>query len=277
MEEIITDNFKHTRMQMKSLLGRSPLVFFVLVFALTIPFWVLGAVTGFQLMPGLPVAALSTICPMFAALMLVYWENRKMGVVAILKRAFDFKKITKVWYAPILLLMPVVMILSFGVMRLIGISVPTPIISVMTTLALCIVFLIGAIGEELGWSGFAIDPMQKRMGALSASIVLGLVWAVYHYVALVQAHHSVEWMAWWSLGTVAQRVIIVWIYNNTNKSVFAAALFHITINVTWQLFPIRGSYYDPLVTSSIVTLIAFIIVVWQLRTAGQRKLPEKVK
>ena len=255
------DNFKQTSKKGKSMLGGSTLVFFVLVYLLTIPFWVLGAVTGFQLMPGLPVAALSTICPMLAALILVYFENRKMGVVALLKRAFDFKRIANVWYVPILLIMPVVMLLSFGVMRITGMSVPTPIIRVMPTIVLGIVFLIGALGEELGWSGYAIDPMQKLMGTFRASIVLGMVWAVYHYVALAQAHRSVEWIAWWSLGTVAERVIIVWIYNNTNKSVFATALLHMMINVTWQLFPISGSYYDPRITSIIVTLIAVTIVV----------------
>jgi hypothetical protein len=38
--------------------SRSPLKFFVLVFALSIPFWVLGAVTGRQLSPDLPVSSL---------------------------------------------------------------------------------------------------------------------------------------------------------------------------------------------------------------------------
>jgi membrane protease YdiL (CAAX protease family) len=42
---------------------------------------------------------------------------------------------------------------------------------------------IAALGEELGWSGYAIDPMQARWGALKASILLGIFWAVYHYIS----------------------------------------------------------------------------------------------
>lgn len=196
------NNLQQTTPQRQSPSGRSPLAFFTLVFALAIPFWVIGGLTGHQLLPGLPVAALMAVCPALAALILAYWEKRSAGVTVLLKRAFDYKRITaKIWYAPILLLMPVVMVLSFGVIRLTGTPVPAPLISVLPTLMLCVVFFIGALCEELGWSGYAIDPMQHRLGALQASIVLGSVWAVFHYVALVQAHRSVAWIAWWSLGT----------------------------------------------------------------------------
>lgn len=43
---------------------RSPLKFFVLVFALSVPFWIAGAVTSARLLPGLPVSALALVCPM---------------------------------------------------------------------------------------------------------------------------------------------------------------------------------------------------------------------
>jgi uncharacterized protein len=245
--------------------------FFLLVFTLSIPFWLVGAVTRLQLLTGLPVAALMAVCPATAALNLAHREDGTAG--GLLKRAFDYMRIReKVWYAPILLLIPGVMVLSYGVMRLTGMPVPAPQIAVLPTLIMCVAFFIAASGEELGWSGYIIDPMQNRWGALRASILLRSVWAVYHYVALVQAHRSAAWIAWWSLGTVAARVIIVWLYNNTGKSVFAAALFHTTLNVTWQLFPIHGSYFDPRVTGSITAYVAaIVIVVWGPRTLARRR------
>lgn len=256
------DNLQHTNTKLKVPSGKTTVVFFILAFILSIPFLVIGSITGIQLLPGLPIAAFSTICPMLAALILAYWENKGAGVAELLKRAFDYKRIkVKIWYIPILLLMPFVMILSFCVIRLTGTPIPSPMIEVLITLILCVVFFIGALGEELGWSGYVIDPMQNRMGALLAGTILGLVWAVYHYIGLGQAHRSMEWIAWWSLGTIEMRVILVWIYNNTGKSVFATSLFHMTINVTWQLFPINGSYYDPRITSLILTLVTIIIIV----------------
>jgi hypothetical protein len=38
-------------------------------------------------------------------------------------------------------------------------------------------------------------------------------------------------------------------------------------NLTWQLFPINGSYYDPHVTGLIAAAIAVVVViVWEPRT-----------
>ena len=250
---------------------RSPLKFFLLVFALSIPFWLIGAVTGIELLPGLPVAALMFVCPVTAALILVYRENKTAGLTALLKRSFDYKRIrAKVWYAPILFLMPSVMVLSYGLMRLMGSPLLVPQFPVLVALGMLVAFFIAALGEELGWSGYAIDPMQDRWDALQASILLGLVWAVWHIVPLVQAHRSPAWIAWWSLGTVAARIIMVWLYNNTGKSVFGVALFHAISNVCWQLFPIHGSYFDPRLNGLIMALVAAIVtVVWGHRTLAR--------
>lgn len=74
-----------------------------------------------------------------------------------------------------------------------------------------------------------------------------------------RSHRSEDaWIAWWSLGTVAIRVLIVWLYNNTGRSVFAASLFHATTNVSTITF---ASYYDPRITGSILALVAAIVAV----------------
>jgi membrane protease YdiL (CAAX protease family) len=236
----------------------------VLTFALSIPFWIAGALTNFQLLPGVPLSALGLLCMVGAASILVYRENGVTGVIELLKRSFDFKRVSaKIWYLPTILLMPAIMLLSFVVLRLMGVPVPNPQFSFATPFILFAVFFIAAIGEELGWSGYAIDPLQNRFSALGGALLLGVVWAVWHFIPLLSAKRSLDWVVWWSLGTVALRVIITWLYNNTGRSVFIAVIFHAMFNVTWQLFPINGSYYDPRVTSLITTAVAvFVVIVW---------------
>jgi membrane protease YdiL (CAAX protease family) len=248
---------------------RSPVIYFLLLFALSSPFWIFGAVMGEQLLPGLPVSAVVLVfCPLLTALILVYRENRTKGMIELLKRAFDYKRIrAKIWYIPIVLLMPAVMIVEFGLLRLTGVPVPDPQFSIPTALGLFLGLFIAALGEELGWTGYAIDPLQDRSNALQASIVLGLVWAAWHLVALVQVGRAADWIAWWSLYTVAQRVIIVWLYNNTGKSVFAVTVYHAMMNLCWQLFPIDGSFWDPRITALIVSGVAVIVtLVWRPKT-----------
>jgi membrane protease YdiL (CAAX protease family) len=248
--------------------SRSPLKFFLLVFALSIPFWLIGAVTGQQLLAGLPVSSLMTFCPLMAALIFVYGENKTAGVTELLTKSFDYKRIrAKVWYAPIVLLMPGVMVLSHGLMRLMGSPLPTPQVPVLPALVMFLAFFVAALGEELGWSGYVTDPMQDRWNAIQAGILLGLVWAIWHLAPLVQSHRSPAWIAWWCLFTVASRVLIVWLYNNTGKSVFAATLYHAISNVCTVLFP---GYFDPRITGMIVAFAAAVVTIaWGPRTLAR--------
>jgi hypothetical protein len=239
----------------------SPSAFFVLVFSLAVPFWLVGWVTGLQLMPGLPVAGLMFVCPGLAALILAFRAGGARSAGALAKRVFDFGRIPSVaWLAPALLLEPMAKTLAFFVQRLSGSQVPVPHIALLPTIILCVIFFVSVSGVELGWSGYATEPLQARWGTVGASLILGALWAAFHYVALVEAHRSLAWIAWWTLGTLAYRVIIVWIYSGAGRSVFTASLFHMTIDVTWQLFPISGSFFDPKVSGLISAAIAVIVL-----------------
>lgn len=107
--------------------GRSPLIFFVLVFALTMPLWTLSTVVKAEGLPdNLPVTDIgATFVPLIAASILVYREEKFDGIKRLQSRAFDYKRIKqKIWYVPIVFLMPFLYVLTYLVMRLIGLPVP---------------------------------------------------------------------------------------------------------------------------------------------------------
>jgi CAAX protease family protein len=227
---------------------------------LTLPFYAISAIVKVQLLPGLPVAAFAAFCPSIAALALSYRAGGIDGMAALARRAFDFDRIGSVfWYAPILLINPLISTLSFAIMLASGTDIPLPQIAFLPTLALTVLFVIGGLGEELGWSGYALDPLQRRLNELSAGLFVGAISAIWHLTALVQVGRSVEWIAWWSLGSVAARVIMTWLYNRTGRSVFATVLYHASSNLCWQLFPVQGSYFDPHIHGLITTALALVI------------------
>lgn len=169
--------------------------FFLLVLILSIPLWLIGAVRPVEILPGLPLGSVAVIIPLIAALILVYRETGTAGAAELLKRAHDLGRIrAKIWYLPMLLLMPGVMVLSWGVLRLAGTPVPAPRFSILTALVMFATFFVAGLGEGLGWTGSAIDRMQHRTSALQASILLGSVWAIWHAVLLVQAGRSAGWI-----------------------------------------------------------------------------------
>ena len=248
------------------------LVFFLLVFVLSLPFWLLGEVTDLQLIPGLSVSALMGFNPMLAALILVYRDKGATGTLALLRRSFDFKRIkSKCWLVPTLLLMPSVSLIVYGVMRWTNMPMPPAQFQLIPALLMFAAFFIGALGEELGWSGYATEPMQERWGALGAGLLLGLVGIAWHLIPLLSMGRSAPWIAWWCLYALTFRIFTVWIYNNTGKSVFAAALFHATLNLAYVLFPVEGSHFDMRLASLAMAGVALaVIAVWgSKRLAGR--------
>jgi len=221
----------------------------------------------------LPVSALQAFCPLIAALILVYREEGVGRVRRLLRRVFDQWRIrNRIWYVPIIFLLPLLYLLSYGLMRLLRLPLPDePHIPFLLIPVLFVVFFIAAIGEEVGWMGYAVDPMQERWSALTASFVLGLVWGIFHVVPDIQANHGLWWIAWQhGVYAVGLRILIVWLYNNTGKSVFAAILVHDTDNVSWSLFPNYGSHFDPAVMGAITAIAAAIVTfLWGSRTLAR--------
>jgi CAAX protease family protein len=252
-------------------LKRSPLKFFVLVFALALPFWLLGALVKHLPIPiNLPVSALQFVCPIIAAFILVSKEEKPGGIKRLLKRVFDMKRIKhKIWYVPIILLNPLIMLLSYGVMLLLGRPLPEPSIPFLMIPIFFLVFFIPAICEEVGWMGYAVDPMQDRWSAFTTSLILGSVWAIWHVIPELQANPP-AWVAGQCFSTIGLRILIVWLYNNTGKSVFAAIVFHDMVNVSEFLFPNYGSHYDPVISGALTAITAVIVTFfWGSKTLAR--------
>lgn len=72
------------------------------------------------------------------------------------------------------------------------------------------------------------------------------------------------------LVTVVARILIVWLYNNTGKSVLAAILFHAMINVSVSVFPKNGSLYDPALAGALTAITAVIVTFfWGAKTLAR--------
>jgi len=249
----------------------SPLTFFVLVFALALPFWLLGALVKHVPLPiNLPVSALQFVCPLIAAFILVYREEKLSGVKRLLKSVFDLKRIKhKIWYVPIIFLMPLIMVLSYGVMLLLGRPLPAPYIPFLLIPIFFVVFFLPAACEEVGWTGYITDPMQERWSAFTTSLILGSVWAIWHVIPELQAN-TPAWVAGQLFSTIGWRILIVWLYNNTGKSVLAAILFHDMVNVSEFSFPNYGSHYDPVITGAITAITVVIVTfLWGSKTLAR--------
>ena len=259
---------------------RSPWVFFLLGTVLYIP---LVFFAGVEVLPGVTLVNLGALIPMTAALILVSRENGIAGAKELLKRSFDFRRIkSKAWYLAVFLLYPSIAFLQYGLALLSGSQVPSPHFSFWMPIIFSIVF-IAALGEELGWMGYAFEPMQERFGALKASLFLGAVWAIFHIPLFSVSGASAYWIMWQCIYIATTRVLFVWIYNNTGRSLFAVAITHASFNIGWQFFPPSGgllvpSFYSPRkLALAAIALTVVVVFLWGPGTLAQYKWARSVK
>ena len=258
--------------------NRQPLKFFLIVYGLSIPLWIIETMIDVKGLPlDIPVTdILAAFTPLIAASILIYKEEGRVGINKLFQRILDFARISKkIWYVPIIFLPSFIYLLIYIIIYFSGLPVTSKFhVSFLSIPVLFIFFFVGAIAEEVGYMGYAIEPMQKRFGALGASILMGIPWAVWHYPSIIQQGHNAVWIAWGTLGTVAVRVLIVWIYNNTGKSLFACILFHTMLNVGRILFP-KDEINNPLVDypaihySTIAIIAVIVILLWGSKTLAR--------
>jgi uncharacterized protein len=86
--------------------------------------------------------------------------------------------------------------------------------------------------EEIGWTGFALPKMSRKLPSLRAAILLGLLWGLWHFPVVnflgTAVPHGAHWLHFFLAFTApmtAVRVLIAWLYAHT-KSIPLAQLMH---------------------------------------------------
>jgi membrane protease YdiL (CAAX protease family) len=90
------------------------------------------------------------------------------------------------------------------------------------------------MGEEPGWRGFALPRLQARLGALGASLVLGVLWGLWHLpLALTSGDPTAgTFSGWYLLGITGEAVLYTWLFNSTGGSLLLVLLLHAAMSIT---------------------------------------------
>jgi membrane protease YdiL (CAAX protease family) len=95
-------------------------------------------------------------------------------------------------------------------------------------------FLTYGLGEEIGWRGFALPRLQRSRTAASATLILGLLWALWHTPAFFYLDSyerlGLVMLPAFAVSVLCGAVVYTWLYNSTGGSVLMTALFHAVFN-----------------------------------------------
>ena len=140
-----------------------------------------------------------------------------------------------------------------------------------------VLFLGGPVGEELGWRGFALPRLQQHRNALDASILLGLIWGLWHLPLyfvlgtgqseLLRAGTSPVFAIGGFIGwTIGLSVLFTWLFNQTGGSLIVVILFHASVNLAAFLPTAVGSGGPASLLNVVITWLVAIGVVVRCRS-----------
>jgi uncharacterized protein len=241
------------------MIKRHPLVIFtVLTFGLTWIVWVPRAA-------GVPVGTLGqlwTWMPAVAALIAAALTGGREAVRDLLRRLVRWR--VAWWWYPVVILGPAAFsAVVAGVYVLAGGSwqqaAPAAFQLSIPALALffAVLILTDGLGEELGWRGFALPRLLQRWPPVTASVILGLVWAAWHLPLLWTEGASLYGASVWLLvlDICAKSILFTWVFVRTRESVLIAVLLHASTN----LFAV-----SPVIINDLRLPIVALIAKWLL-------------
>src|SRR5919202_6527328 len=240
--------------RLSSVAKRHPLVtFFVLAYALT---WWASIVYARYPNP-FPVFPYG---PFLAAIITLGLTSGKGGIKALLRRLVMWRVGVR-WYAIALFLPVGLALVAVYLNVLLGAPAPSleelgswPSLLVLFPLTLLIG---GPLGEEPGWRGYALPRLQSGRSALTASLILGALIALWHLPLLLTSEEPVPAGAFFP-EIIAGMIVISWVYNNTQGSVLLAALIHTSHNAIEGFF---GGMFSGADLTALYWLLAGVWVV----------------
>lgn len=233
-------------------LTRYPLIaFFTLAYAGSWIVWLPLVLAGNRLLPpslaippglGFLLTVLAPFAgPTLAALVVTAAIGGTAGVRALLSRYVRWR-FGWPWYLVALAGPPLLLLLSvaavYGGEALPPLGEQGMQIGAAYLITLTVNLLIGSIlGEEPGWRGFALPRLQQRYGPLVGSLVLGLLWSLWH-LPLILTPGNTTWTGSLALFValgIALAIAHTWLSNATRASLLAVMLLHAAINTSTRL------------------------------------------
>ena len=245
---------------------KHPLVaFFVLAFLLT---WWIYPLLRFS--P--PLGIFGLFGPALAAMIMAAVTGGKTGLKALLSRAVRWR-VGLPWYVIALGLPTVLSLATAALAYLLG---APKLLQVGTLTIFDIILFVLVVGEELGWRGYALPLLLHKRSPITASLILGVVWGLWHLPTFLvpgTPQYGLPLTAFVLL-TIEYSILMTCVFLHTLGSVLIATLFHGAINLSQGIFlgGLDGATRYWLL--SIVYGVAAVIVAVLLGVRARRGLAE---
>jgi membrane protease YdiL (CAAX protease family) len=132
--------------------------------------------------------------------------------------------------------------------------------------------------EELAWRGFALPRLLERFGPGVASILLGVVWALWHLPMFFVPTSGLAGQSYpaFALFAIATTALLTWLYRVTGASLPVLALCHAACDATYSYTGIVGDNHLLMWSAAGFTAALAAIVLTVERARGRATAPQPV-
>lgn len=201
-----------------------------------------------------PLFILAVYAPGLAGLFLVWRSYGLKGLGSFFRRLMLWRAPVQ-WWLFLLLGIPVIVYAAAAVKGTIRDPFPFSPWYLLFPALVQSLFL-GPVGEEFGWRGLALPLLQRRFAPFWASLILGVIWAIWHAPAFVLS--GTPQSAWsfgpFFLGLVSITVILTPLFNASRGSLLIVVLYH--LQMMNPIFP------DAQPWDNFLFAIAAVVIVW---------------
>ena len=131
-------------------------------------------------------------------------------------------------------------------------------------------FILGPLSEEIGWRGYALDRLQTKWNALISSLIVGLVWGLWHgplfYMLGTSQHELAMPFVGFVVGLMAVSILFTWLHNNTHGSIWTAIFFHWVYTYFVQVVSsgvTRGPLYNLVEYLPYWVVALIVVMIWK--------------
>jgi membrane protease YdiL (CAAX protease family) len=208
-----------------------------------------------------------------AGIVLAAIEGRKGGVRELLGR-FLIWRVGIQWWAFALLFGVITAVAALYLFNLFGgpevdWSGLKPLSRIVPSIIMLTIF--AGMGEEFGWRGFALSRLQARHNGLVSSLIIGLVWGIWHiplFLTTGTIQHKWQLEAGlipavlvYTVFCMAWSIQYTWVFNNTKGSVLLAAVVHGAVNAWNGYIDVYRGHFGGVVAYMVVSAMVSIIIV----------------
>ncbi len=201
---------------------------------------------------------LAAFGPFVAAIVLTWREGGPAGLKELFTRIVKWR-VEPVWWivalSPLLLFLIVSFVLriaqgswlDFAILGRFDFLPDLGLTSILVWLATY------GVGEEIGWRGYFLPRLQRDRTAWSATLILWVVWAVWHVPSFFYLNTATSpgMLIGFLAGVLAGAVFLTWLYNSSGGSVMIVAVWHALFDYVTACTECKAG----LVAASVSTLV----------------------